>query len=433
MLDRKRLAFWSIFGAILAAVSLAGIEFLASFYVPSWPARVLNPRPPAPERQLGAPYKRQPWLADGDNSWAIRDQERTVAKPAGTRRAVFVGDSFVESRFTPLSVPAAVQQRLGAADGRVEAVSLAVGATDPRSYYYRIRDVALKLHPDAVLLFIYAGNDFMAADQGYTLWPRLIDELPGGSLVGLLMPRTNWLLVNRLDLSAFFRSRSKAPANDEAQLWAAVTAPTEERLKRIVSYAKTYHFPALSEDRIAEVFSRGDNRYADIARPQDGGEQEYLIDWMFDTLMSWETGTFDMPANRQDAARLAGNGEVEATLSWIEATDRLLRPHGVPLLVFLAPVGSVDPDYADFWSPWPRAYSWNHLCDEWTSRLAAALSKTGIRTVDLRENLAGIPGTYRKLDGHWSQKGEAIVADRAASELRKLLSKPSPAEHVGGD
>ena len=36
-------------------------------------------------------------------------------------------------------------------------------------------------------------------------------------------------------------------------------------------------------------------------------------------------------------------------------------------------------------------------------------------------NLANIPGTYRKLDGHWSQKGEAIVADRVALELKSLL------------
>ena len=424
MIDRKRLAFWAIFGTILLATSLAGIEFLSSFYAPSWPARVLNARAPAPERPLGEPYKRQPWMADGDNSWAIRDRERTVAKPSGTRRALFIGDSFVESRFTPLSVPAATQQRLGPADGGIEAVSLAVPATDPRSYYYRIRDVALELHPDAVLLFLYAGNDFMARDQGYSIWPRLVDESPGGSLVGFLMPRTNWLIVNRLDLAAFFSSRSKAPANDEAQLWAAVTAPPDERLKRIVAYAKTYHFPGLAEERIAEVLSRGDGRFAGIARPQEG-EQEYLMDWMFDLLMSWENGTFDMPANRQDAARLAGNGEVEATLSWIEAADRLLRPRGVPLVVVLAPVGSVDPDYADFWSPWPRAYSWNHLCDEWTSRLAAALSKAGIRHIDLRESLAGVPGTYRKLDGHWTQKGEAIVADRVALELKSLMRGPT--------
>jgi len=421
MHDRKRLAFWAIFGTILLGTTLAGIEFLASFYTPAWPARVMNPREPAPVRLLSTPFKRQPWLADPDNSWGTRDHERTVAKPPGIRRAVFIGDSFVESRFTPLSVPAAVQQRLAGADPGIEAVNLAVGATDPRSYYYRIRDVALELQPDAVVLFIYAGNDFMAPDQGYSIWPRLIDESPGGSLVGFFMPRTNWLLVNRLDLAAFFRSRSKAPANDEAMLYSAVTAPAEERLKRIVAYAKTYHFPELSEERITEVLARGDNRFASIALPHDG-EQEYLLDWMFDTLMSWEARDFEVAKSREDAARVAGKGQVDATFSWIEATDRLLRKRGVPLVVFLVPMGSVDPEYADFWKPWPRLYSWNYICDEWQSQLAARLAKTAIRHVDLRESLANVPGTYRKLDGHWSQKGEAIVADRVAVELKPLLA-----------
>ena len=240
----------TLFGLILLAVTLVGIEVLSSFYVPDWPARALNPRPPAPVRILQTAYKNQPWIADPDNSWAMRDIERTVAKPPGTRRAVFIGDSFVKSWFTPLSLPAAVQQRLPGGANRIEAVNLGVAATDPRSYYYRIRDVALELQPDAVLLFIYAGNDFMAPDQGYSVWPRWIDELPGGSLVGSIMPRTNWLMVNRLDLAAFFRSRSTAPANDEALLFAAVTAPPEERLKRIVSYVKTYHFPNVPEEQL---------------------------------------------------------------------------------------------------------------------------------------------------------------------------------------
>ena len=54
---------------------------------------------------------------------------------------------------------------------------------------------------------------------------------------------------------------------------------------------------------------------------------------------------------------------------------------------------------------------------------AAALGKTKIRFFDLREDLAGIPGTYRKLDGHWSQKGEAIVAGRVRRELQSLLGQ----------
>jgi acetyltransferase AlgX (SGNH hydrolase-like protein) len=201
----------------------------------------------------------------------------------------------------------------------------------------------------------------------------------------------------------------------------AVTAPPEERLKRIVSYVKTYHFPNVPEEQLSEILARGNHRFFDIATPRQQGEQEYLLDWMFGTLMSWEARDFEVAKNREDAARKADKRQVEATFSWIEATDQLLRKRGVPLVVFLAPVGGVDPDYAEFWKPWPRTYSWNYICDELHSQLAARLAKAGIHYVDLRENLANVPGTYRKLDGHWSQKGEAIVSDRVASELRSLL------------
>jgi hypothetical protein len=327
-----------------------------------------------------------------------------------------VGDSFVESPFTPLSLPAAVERRMTSAGRKMEAIDLGVSGTDPRSYYYRIRDIALKLSPDAILLFIYAGNDFIAANRGYSVFPSLVDESPGASLLGSVMPRTNWLLVNRLRLAEFFRGRAPAPPNEEEMLYDAVHAPPVEQLPRLVAHVKKYHYPDLSDARITEVLSRGDNRYLRVSE-QGEGEHEYLLGWMIDILMNWETRDFDVAKNLQDAARLAGDGEVEATLSWIEAADRVAGEHKVPLQVFLVPVGSVDPDYVEFWKPWPRAYSWNYLCDEWLSRLAAALGKTKIRFVDLRDDLNGISGTYRKLDGHWSRKGVAIVADRVQKEL----------------
>ncbi len=419
MSRRKRWVFGIVFGVILVASSLVGIEILSSFYVPAWPARAMNPREPAPVRLLATPFKNQPWLADPDNSWGMRDSERSVDKPAGAWRAIFVGDSFVDSRFTPLSLPAAVQQRTPPSQ-KVEAVNFGVAATDPRSYYYRIRDVAVKLQPDAVLLFIYAGNDFMEPGKGYSIWPRWVDESPGGALVGMVMPRTNWLLVNRLDLAAFFQSRIKAPPRDDEMLYAAITSPPEERQKRVISYVKTYVYPDLPEAQIAEILSRGDNRFFNIALPQKEGEQEYLLDWMFGTLMSWEARDFEVAKSRADVMRLMGRAQVDATFSWIAATDRLLRDRGVPLSVFLVPMGSVDPEYVEFWKPWPRAYSWNHICDEWHAQLAAELGKAGIRHVDLRPTLEGIPGTYRKMDGHWSQKGEALVADRIKAELEAL-------------
>jgi hypothetical protein len=419
MSRRKRWVLGTLFGTILIAASLVGIEILSSFYVPTWPARAMNPREPAPVRHLATPFKNQPWLADPDNSWGMRDSERTIEKPPEAWRAIFVGDSFVDSRFTPLSLPAAVQQRTQPSH-KIEAVNFGVGATDPRSYYYRIRDVAVELQPNAVLLFIYAGNDFMQPGKGYSIWPSLVDESPGGALLGMVMPRTNWLVVNRLNLAAFFQSRSKAPPRDDEMLYAAIISPPEERRSRIISYVKTYVYPDLPEGQIKEILSRGDNRFFDIALPQKEGEQEYLLDWMFGTLLSWEARDFEVATSREDAKRKADKRSVEATFSWIEATERALRKRGVPLSVFLVPMGSVDPDYVEFWKPWPRVYSWNYICDEWHSQLDAALGKAGIRHVDLRPTLEGIPGTYRKMDGHWTQKGEALVADRIKAELEAL-------------
>jgi hypothetical protein len=84
----------------------------------------------------------------------MRDVERTIIKPAATTRVLFVGDSLVESNFTPVSVPAAVERREAEVGRKIEAIDLGVSGTDPRSYYYRIRDVVLQLSPDAILVYI---------------------------------------------------------------------------------------------------------------------------------------------------------------------------------------------------------------------------------------------------------------------------------------
>jgi hypothetical protein len=418
----KRVAFGFVFGAILLIATLAGIELIASFLVPSWPARAMNPREPAQSRLLGVPFSGQPWLADSDNSWGMRDHERARTKAAGAFRAIFVGDSFVESRFTPLSLPAIVQRRVDPSERRIEAVNLGVSGTGPRSYYFRIRDVALELQPDAILLFFYAGNDFLPDGEGYDTWPRFTDESPGASVLGRVMPRTNWLLQNRLRLAENLRSNAKAPVNADEMLYEAISGPKEERLRRLVSYVSAYHSPPISDAKVAEMLSRADDRLLDIALPHEG-EQEYFFDWMIAILLSWEAGTFAVPATREEAPRYADRGHVDATLSWIEATERLAHEHGVPLLLFFIPMGLVDPNYSEFWKPWPRAFAWNYTCDEWQTQLMAELSRRGSQFVNLADNLKSIPGTYRKLDGHWSQKGEAIVAERVSLEVERLLSR----------
>ena len=204
-----------------------------------------------------------------------------MARLAGTAsRVVFVGDSFVESTFTPLSLPAAVERRIAAAGGDIEAINLGVSGTNPRSYYYRIRDVALKLSPDALLLFIYAGNDFVPADESYSIWPSLIDESPGSALLGTVMPRTDWLLVNRFRLSEFLRGKPAPPDEDE-MLDDDLHAPPAERTGRLVAHVRKYYYPELSEEKIREVLSRGDDRLWRQAE-RHPGEQDYLMGWMLD-------------------------------------------------------------------------------------------------------------------------------------------------------
>jgi len=423
MSRKRRWAFGAVFAVLLAIVTLVGIEFLSSFHTPNWPAVALRSVPPGnPITSEKRPFSKQPWLAERYNSWGMRDAERTVAKPAGgPPRVVFVGDSFVESMFTPLSLPADVARQSEAAGHPIEAINLGVGATDTRSYYYRVNDVALKLSPDAVAVFIYAGNDFVAANAGYTLWPALVDESPGGAVVGSIMPRTNWLLVNRLRLSGLLSG--DLPPPDEGQLLHDYARlPNDQALARLAAHLKRYYHPELPEEKIREVIGRGDGRFWRAAQ-DNPAEQEYLFNWELGILMSWEAREFDVAKSREDAPRLTGDGEVRATLSWIEGMDRLARARGVPLVVFLIPVGIVDPDYVDFWKPWPRAFSWNYISNERQSRLAAALGKAKVNYVDLREDLNGVPGTYRKLDGHWSKKGEEIVAARVTKELGKLFGQ----------
>src|SRR5260370_37154114 len=95
MLPGKRLLFGVVFGLILTVATLAGIEILASAYAPAWPARALVSLEPATSpHEPQPPFNRQPWLGDADNHCVTRDTPRTIDKPAGARRTLFVRGSY---------------------------------------------------------------------------------------------------------------------------------------------------------------------------------------------------------------------------------------------------------------------------------------------------------------------------------------------------
>jgi hypothetical protein len=419
----RRRVYAVVFGLVLLAVTLVGIESIASVLVPAWPARALRATQPivGPSVQK-MPFAPHAWFTEPYNSWGMRDRERAVAKPSGAFRTVVVGDSFVESAFTPLSLPAAIEKANAGRIPNFEAVNLGISGTGPRSYFFRIRDVALALSPDAIVLVFYAGNDFINPEEQYSAWPELIDENAGGSLLGWLMPRTNWLVVNRLRLAEVFPKKRIGPPGEEEMLFDAISKPPEsDGLARLVDHLRKYRFPELSGAQVSDIVGAGEQRLLRTAAHQTA-EPEFMLPWMVDALVANTVATYDVPTNREEAARMAQRNRVDATLTWLTAMSREAKSRGVPFITVLAPVGTVDPAYVEFWKPWTRYYSWNLLCDEWHRGLAELLPASGVKFVDLRRDLEGIPGTYRLLDGHWTQKGETIVADRIARELASLKS-----------
>lgn len=399
--------FWPLSLVLLIGAALAGSEVIASFIVPSWPARDMRPIEVTSSPEVAY------------NDWALRDRPRSFERPPDVHfRSILVGDGFLEGAFVRAPLSSFVERRL-AASGRTgaEAVNFGVSETGPRHYYYRIRNVGLALKPDAIVLAVYAGNDFVTTPFGGWMRPP-IAELPLPSLLGAPAPRTTWLAVNRLGLSELGRKR-RVGDGEFAQLNEWLELPADERLDRVVQHLKRNRHPRLSEEVIREILSRGGDRFwTAFLRPYP--DREFLAGRLLSGMIEWETGNWPMPRDAEEADRLAGTPMVDETLSWLVAADRLAKENGVQLVVMLIPVGTVDPAYVDFWRPWPKYFSTALSADARHRRLAVKLRQTAVPFFDLRDDLGGVPGTYRLTDGHWTERGTEIVAGRVARELMKM-------------
>ena len=404
---------WAGTVALLAcslALGLALVESLALVFVPPWPAYALRSIPPDLQG-AGSSF----------NSWGMRDGAHSIARPPDIKaRFAFVGDSFVE--FQPLSrtLPQAVEERFVARGTTgVETINFGISGTGIQSYFYRLRDVVMKFGPDAVSVFFFSGNDFVISSDNYSAhwFPPLIDESPGRSIVGGVMPRTNWLLVNRLHASEFLRANSSIPHEFET-LQSIGRGPRAERLARLVQFAKQYYFPEMEASTLAEILSRGDGRLltAFEARQVD---EEYLPGWLVQHIV--ETDLKKLPRlllrKREDAAAFVTQADIDANLSWLREIERVARSKGMPLDIFVIPAGNVDPEFVEFWRPWPNYYSWYVLSDLRHDLLVKALKKTDLSVIDLKTDFDGVRGTYRKGDGHWTERGLDIAAARVFRQL----------------
>jgi hypothetical protein len=405
-----RRAFRPAFFVLLFTACLAaGVEGLAWLIAPAWPSWALREQPVTAENivqwQAGMPE-----VTFALNGWQMRDHERQVAKPAGVAfRCLFVGDSVLDGTFSRAAVPARVEGLLlEAGQGGIEAVNLGVTGTGPAEYYARLRDIALKLSPDAIVLMFFSGNDF----PGRPFQP---DQDADAPLIDGLAPHAHWLLRRMLGRTG----GAGAAAGEQRLIDDASRRPKDERVAILADYMKTHYFPSLEVARIRHILERADERFWSAFAPRRF-DREFLPAANLAQMISTEVGTDKVPLTPDEAKAAVSASEIDAARSWLIAMQRLAVARKVPFVVALAPTATVDPQFVEFWKAWPRYASYSLKGDADHQALAAALAGTGMRVVDLREDLDGVRGAYRKTDMHWTERGNEIVAARLAKEVGAL-------------
>lgn len=409
---------WALFAVLLAAVTIGGVEMLSAFVVPPWPARELRPIDVRALSMASLKTVVNASLVPTYNSWGMRDRERSLSKPPGIDfRTVLVGDSFLEGPMVSQPIGQRIED-IWAKAGRkdLEAVNLGVSATGPVQYYYRIKNVALTLQPDAIVLTFFSGNDFIDESLSWTNIPPLIAERPTPSWLGAVAPRFTWLAVNRLGLMEWSGSDDSA---EFVMINAALRKSPAERLETLAQYVKKHSYPDKDEATIREVLARGGEQFWDAFGPRER-DQEFLAGWILTQMVGWETGVVSGPSSDEEARRTVNVRQRDATLTWLVGAAELARSRGLKFLVVLVPPPTVDPYYTDFWAPWPRFRRFPIARQTAHRALREALEAKGIRFADLADDLEGKPRTYRLTDGHWTELGTQIAAERVARELDGL-------------
>ena len=112
-------------------------------------------------------FRGQPHAADYDfvlNSKGFKDTEFPAEKADGTRRIVGIGDSFlfgtVPYQHNFLTI-LETEWNLTKTAPAIEVFNMGIPGTSPRQYLSVLLKDALPLRPDAAIVFIYIGNDFL--------------------------------------------------------------------------------------------------------------------------------------------------------------------------------------------------------------------------------------------------------------------------------
>ena len=145
--------------------------WLTENWYPTWPKfwGDINPvfgRWRIPKASIRLPICTSDTITLSSNRFGMRDRERTLANPSGRKRAVFLGDSFVEGYL--VNAPQRYSNLLEAQTGR-EHLNFGINGTSPIDYYLTYESLVRRFDHDVVIITLLPANDFEDYEESQQL------------------------------------------------------------------------------------------------------------------------------------------------------------------------------------------------------------------------------------------------------------------------
>lgn len=119
-----------------------------------------------PEASIRLPICTNDTITLISNRFGMRDRERTLANASGKKRALFLGDSFVEGYL--VNAPQRYSNLLEAQTGR-EHLNFGTNGTSPINYYLTYENLASRFDHDVVIITLLPANDFEDYEESQQL------------------------------------------------------------------------------------------------------------------------------------------------------------------------------------------------------------------------------------------------------------------------
>jgi hypothetical protein len=327
------------------------------------------------------------------NSEGFRDIERRRAKPPDSTRIVVLGDSFVEAVEvdSQATFPRLLEQRLteGSCTRRFEVLNFGMRGYGTAQEYLLLEHRVLPYQPDIVVLAFFVGNDVYDNGLQYSMRYR---------------PRPGPFF--RLDPVTGRLSRVDPPAEEvvSAVLGHGLVERTLARIPRFLwGHVQLYGMVVSRLQRLPRV---GDAiRAGGLGGPMSPHEGDIFS------------------AKENSKPELADAWRVtEAVLS---AINGLVRANGSTLLVVLIPHPVQFPPYLRLYRERLDHQLVLEDPDRPSRMLREMLGRLQISYMDLlpffRTRLAGVsaPDLFRVQDGHFTERGHALVAELLHCELTR--------------